>query len=215
MIWPLLTFGLFFIASGIHLFFCYKENEKYRRITKLFLMPLLMLFVFTLQTGRWQILLIALLFGFIGDIFIIYKRNKWMFLVGELSFFLGHLVYIYLFFLEVEFINSLLAIMLTLVGAIILQFPLYYKFKPYYKALTIPNNIYSTSLIVLVTFAIFVVIYQGIYPAILLPIGSVSFMVSDSLIAYNLFYKKQKRHDFYIMIFYLLAQILLSLGLLL
>ena len=215
MFWNILTASVFLLTCGIHLFFAYKELETHRRYTKLFLMPLLMAFVISLQQGRWTILLIALAFGFFGDILLIYKHNKVMFLLGELCFFLGHIVYVILFFLEINFANPLLAILLTIGIAMILQFILHRIFKPYYKSLTIPNNIYSTILLVSLGYTVLVPIYQGIYPAILLPIGAICFIISDSLIAYNLFYKTVKRHDFYIMIFYLIAQTLLVLGLLL
>lgn len=215
MFWTLLTAGLFLLTSLLHLFYCYQENERARRLSKLALMPLLIAFVISVQKGDWPILLIALLFGYFGDILLIYKKNKTMFLLGEMSFFIGHVVYIILFFLKVGFNSPLLAILITVGAALVIQYPLYVIFRPYYKKLTIPNNIYSTILLISLAFAILVVVYQGFLPSILLPIGALCFMVSDSLIAYNLFYKKQKRHDFYIMVFYLLAQVLLSLGILL
>ena len=73
--------------------------EGFRRITKVFLMPCLALtyYLGCPKEKFSKIILFALLFGCLGDIFIIIKN---LFILGVASFLLGHLLYIFIFFDE-------------------------------------------------------------------------------------------------------------------
>ena len=87
-----ITFSLFIIVALLHLYFCIIENEKYRRISKVFVILLLAL-AMIFKTSNY-LLILALFLGNIGDIFLIFKEEKkWCFVVGALSFYLGHIVY--------------------------------------------------------------------------------------------------------------------------
>ena len=62
--------GLFIVSALLHLYFCFIENEKCRRISKVFVILLLALAVLTKSDNIF--LIIALFCGNIGDIFLLF-----------------------------------------------------------------------------------------------------------------------------------------------
>ena len=80
--------GIFALFSGTHLFFCYVENEKLRKITKTFCLALLSIASFFFLYDHPFIYLGALM-GMIGDYFLLKKNHLVAFVLGVLFFFIG------------------------------------------------------------------------------------------------------------------------------
>ena len=57
-------------------------------------MPLLLLFYITFGKNPNLFVMAALIFGFLGDVFLLPENKNWCFLAGILSFMLGHIFYI-------------------------------------------------------------------------------------------------------------------------
>ncbi|MFA6937276.1 MAG: lysoplasmalogenase [Treponema sp.] len=93
---------LFLLVAIFHLTACFYKNPKYADLSKPLLMPFLALtaVLFLLEKGAPTstivILTLALALGTAGDVFLLDAKDK-RFILGTLSFFIGHIFYLILF----------------------------------------------------------------------------------------------------------------------
>lgn len=206
----MIFYWIFFITYCLfHLVTCYLEREFLRKITKVFIIPLLILgLVLTKTFNLW--LYIGLTLGWIGDILLLFTGKKRYFLIGGISFLLGHLAYV----------CSSMALLLDK-----------YSFSE------IPIWAYAILAVVAITFLILTTVrirkhfgvfaYMGAFyfyilitsvitciltERYLLSIGFAVFMISDSILSIARFAHPIKRQHFYIMSTYILAQTLICLS---
>ena len=201
------------IVCIVELIYCFLEKEKLRKIIKPFCLVFLMLFLLSLKLTNVYVYA-ALIFGLIGDIFLIFKKkHRMLFLLGAFAFLIGHAFYIFTFANLLSFpIPEYVIVGLVIVGFFtpLIPYKLCYRHT---KSLTIPLAIYGYILVLECALAIVLAVDSGSIFALLIGIGNFLFIVSDTLIFVSLFIKDFKRRDFYIMLTYLLAQALMSIGL--
>lgn len=89
---------VFITVSILNIMFNYRNNLKGIYLTKPLIMPLLILYYITLTQNINFIIVGALIFGFLGDVFLLDSKNH--FTKGLLSFFCGHILYIVAFYLN-------------------------------------------------------------------------------------------------------------------
>lgn len=209
-------FYFYLALVSVNLFFCFHQMEGFRRITKVFLMPCLALtyYLGCPKEKFSKIILFALLFGCLGDIFIIIKN---LFILGVASFLLGHLLYIFIFFDETGLKNYKKHIFVFLAVCLV-YFYAENKVLDYFKPALIkaglwgPLFVYTSILAALnISSAIYAYCYTNLY-SILTYLGSLIFAISDIILAQQLFMKYNKYHQILITITYILGQSLISLG---
>lgn len=197
----------------LELIFCFLEKEKARKIIKPFCLTMLIVLMITLKL-KDSYVYAALIFGLIGDIFLIFKKQqKMLLLLGAFAFFVGHLFYIFTFANLLSYEIPKFAIVTAVVIGFftpLIPYKLCYK---YTKSFTIPSAVYGYVLLIECVLSILLAIDSKSIFAILIVIGNVLFLISDALIFVSMFIKDFKRRDFYIMLTYLIAQTLMSLGL--
>lgn len=109
-----------------------RKNSRLYALTKPFLMPLLctvyFLFLPLGVRGRWYqtFVLFALSFHCLGDVFLLFPRNKsrHMFYLGMLCFFIGHIFYT-LWFVNADVGHSKKGVVLTVILCLILEYWLF------------------------------------------------------------------------------------------
>ena len=197
----------------LELVFCFLEKEKLRKIVKPFCLTMVICLLITLKLKEIYVYA-ALIFGLIGDIFLIFKKqHKMLLLLGAFAFLVGHLFYIFTFVNLLSYSVPEYAIVGTVIIGFftpLIPYKLCYK---YTKSFTIPGAIYGYILIIECILSILLAIDSKSPFATLICIGNVLFLISDALIFISMFIKDFKRRDFYIMLTYLAAQTLMSLGL--
>lgn len=204
---------LLVVVSILHLYFCFAENEKWRHITKVFILPLLAAAL--LAAGSRQLAIYgAIVFGWIGDIFLIFKKKGRRYLfMGLISFFIGHCFFI------LEIVRRLSYRVPPIFLLAIAGFGLLFIFGAYFIVskklgkMALPVAIYAFALIILMSASVMLAIDIGRIINVFIIVGAVLFAISDTTIAYSYFYHDFKRRDFYIMVPYILAQSGLVLGL--
>ena len=206
----------YIILVIVHLFCCFHHIEDIRKATKVFLMPFL---AFTYYLGCpkekfSKIILLALVFGCLGDIFLNIRN---LFVFGVASFLLGHLLYIFLFFGETGFKNFKKNIF-VFIGVCIVYLYAENKVLLYFRPALIkagvwgPLIVYTSIIATLnVSSAIYAYCYRNIY-SFLTYIGSLVFFISDVVLAQQLFVENKKHYQIIIMTTYILGQSLISLG---
>lgn len=194
------------------LFNVWKEDKKKRYITKSLLMPLLLLFYITYGKSLNCFVVVALIFGFLGDVFLLPENKNWCFLAGILSFMLGHIFYITSF---IRILGTMSTIPLWYY-ALVLPYLLYgiYAYKIVGNKmgnLKAAAGVYI-SIILFSSITCLLVILSGKTSMLLAYIGTLLFVASDSILGYSMFISKNKYSDILVMVTYVMAQMLIVFG---
>lgn len=210
---------LFCIVSLAHLIFSFVENEIARKFTKPFCLVFLAVAVIFASPKEFLVYL-GVIFGLIGDIALIWKRNKLCFKLGLFAFMVGHFLYLaesLTIIFAYENLDSIWWLFYGLIFAAcigLLFLPLK-RFTKKNRGFVFICSLYASSLAINLITAISGIAFG--YPKyfVLVSIGYFLFIVSDVTLSYTLFRKEFKRRDFFIMITYLAAQLLICIGFLL
>lgn len=204
---------LFIIMSCLNLIGNKLKIVLLKVISKPLLMPLLLLFYINSVEENNIFIILALVFSFFGDLFLMIDKKKIFFTFGLINFLFGHILYIVSFIGETSFFsNTPNWYMLILFIYISIAYIIIRELNPYISDIKIPVYIYMVTLIIM-SFSSFSLIwyYDGI-KAWLPAIGSVLFVISDTLLAFNTFKKPLKNGGYKIMVTYLLAQFFIVTG---
>lgn len=200
---------------GVHLDRRTGEREKVGDITKCFLMPSLYFTLFTAsrafprEIARPWLLLLITLFYTLGDILLLKKTPFLRFIFGALSFALGHMTYVIYFSFFGLNIYTLIGGMLVfgIPFIAIIKYVLTNNPKHGYGVL-----IYAFTLYIFAVGMSAVFSFEYLKTSILVIIGVILFMFSDSRIALNAIMGSEKHSSFIIMLTYILANLFLVLG---
>ena len=213
--------GALFVADAVlHIIAIAKQKERMRRVTKVLLMPLLavsfVLFWFAHGTGvlPWLVPL-ALLMGCAGDTFLLDAHRPALFPLGLASFAVGHVLYM------IQMLSILAAPAwwaIALIAAVYLA-----GTAVIIKTLLphIPKNLLGAGIFYfLLLCALSVIALSGMLSgfsagAAVLFAGTLMFLLSDSILAFEVFRGETKNSNIKIMVPYILAQALLAAGFLL
>ena len=215
MRFPILTYvfvGLFAVASILQLAFAFIENQKLRRKEKILCMMMLgIAAIFAFPTH--PLIYIGAFLGMIGDWCVLRKKT---FNIGVVAFFLGHLAYIFecLFMIigeqNIRWFHHVIYIMVYIVVALAM-FAACKKAKNHTTLNKIAQSFYFAILAVYIPVFSLAIATVGSFMFLSL-IGSIIFIISDSLLVVTHFGFKFKRYDFYIMLTYLIAEFLIVAG---
>ncbi len=210
MITKLVIGGLFCIIFIMHIVFIKVENKKGCYYTKPLLMPLVAIYYILSASEVNKFIVIALVFGFIGDVFLMWPQRKNNFMLGLGGFLLGHFCYVLLFLQRISFAKDVPAwFYLIIVIYVIIATTVMKELTAYLGDMKVPTYVYM-AVILLMSFSSLARIWvMPMSTAFLLPfIGSLLFLCSDTVLGFYTFKGKFKNGDIYIMLTYVLAQVL-------
>ena len=210
---------LFFVFTAVEIFGEFKDNDKLIFCTKPLLMPLLILLyiVGVLETSSitrvdWFIV-IALIGGCAGDIFLMLKdQDKW-FLYGMGAFLINQIFYIMSFLLSITDYTVFNVWGLFLLGPAILimvfTIPRFINKTGDMKGLVL---VYMAAILIMHISALLrIAEFQGL-PFVLIYVGSLSYIFSDASLAVNKWAGEFTNARFIIMTTYVMAQFYITLG---
>ena len=217
-----ILFAVTHLFGEIWILFQKPHGKIIRFITKPFLMPLLMVYYILsispiTAVNGWVIG--GLIGGFGGDVFLMLKppeEAKMTLKLGLLSFLLGHICYIVVLiqlaagFHDYQWWSAFLIIPFVLYAAIIT--PILIKHT---GPMTIPVVVYIAIIILMGVCTTFLWGAVAVSSVIVLTIGAWLFIISDTINAYNRFVAKIKAERLFTMSTYILAQVLIVIGVLL
>ena len=96
---------LFILFSVLHLIASWKDDRRYRAITKPFLLIFLLLYYLTADTQPYILLALALVTSWLGDVLLIRKGHKW-FAAGGISFMFSHFFFILVYLRKIQLTNQ-------------------------------------------------------------------------------------------------------------
>lgn len=215
---------LYFVLAIVHIFLLafFRDAQGLSAITKIVMMPLLMAIVFKADIKEKfkslkMILIAALFFSFMGDVFLLDILNRdGLFIFGLSSFLIAHLIYIFLFTrgLKSEALSlkpgKLILAIIILIWAIMITQAL----SPGLGSLRLPVLIYISVITLMTISAIFRMDRVSSMSFILVFTGAVFFIISDMFIAVNKFISPVEMSRVIVMSTYLAAQYAIVSGLL-
>ncbi len=208
---------LFLAISSIHIFLLLFGYDHLAVFSKPLLLPCLMMAVFSAPTFNTKKgLLSALSFSWIGDVLLIFTElAELFFILGLVSFLISHVFYIVLFFKQdasKPMKKGVFAIGALLVALYLGSF--LSVIIPYLGEHKIPVIVYGTVISIMLVTAIRGTLVWKSNANLLILLGAIAFVASDSLLAFNKFYAPYACASSLIMITYLVAQYSITRGVL-
>ena len=198
---------LFILVSIVHLLAAFFEKGKLRKITKVFLMPLLLAYYIPAAGTLHITVILATVFGWLGDVFLLNIEKQIRFKLGLTSFLLGHLCYIPSFIRFAGHFN-IPALIISYLMAIPLEIIIVRMIKPT-KEMLIPVALYALVILNMSIYALQLMLSHMSPWSVMVFAGSLCFICSDTILAFFTFREKPKRGDFFIMLTYISAQALI------
>lgn len=206
---------IYSLIGALNLLSAIIEQPLLRTLTKPLLMPMLMLYVIsqTHITIRNKLIFI-LVFAWLGDVFLLFQGNSPLyFQLGLGSFLIMQIAYIRLFSSQSSagrfnigqwFSLPIIPVLIYVVGFLAFLLP------RIPVALFIPVGLYALALGAMLYAAYLRKMDSSYY---IIFIGAILFVISDSLLALVKFYYSFSGNSIYVMFTYIIAQLLLILGL--
>lgn len=196
------------------LLFNKRKNRRGVQFTKPFLMPILIILYLLMASAPEHWIILALICGFVGDVFLMWVEKKGFLISGLIAFLFGHVFYIIVFLRSTRFLSVVpLWAYLLIVPYSLYVILVYTKLTDHIQSMKIPILAYMT-VIILMSFVSLSRAWAYSGSAFWLPFtGSLFFVVSDTVLAVHTFKQEIKDANVWIMGTYVLAQICIVLGL--
>jgi uncharacterized membrane protein YhhN len=215
-----LQYGLIFlyvVVCTLQLIACAQPKLfRLRRLTKCLLMPVLALCYVACARTFSALVLIGILCGFVGDALLLHPENPTRFAGGLAAFAVGHICYaIHMLLLRSAapawWVTAIaIALYMALIWLIMSKLR-----RDLPQSFVVPCLAYMLVICLMSFAALLLLINWRTINAALLFIGSLLFMVSDTVLAFDTFRTRPVRHGgILIMGTYILAQTLIVCGLL-
>jgi uncharacterized membrane protein YhhN len=186
-----------------------------RYYSKPLLMPCLLVYYWILSPDASYLVMGALWFAFLGDVFLMFSTRKIFFILGLGSFLLCHIFYIIYFIRADMFPSGVPALFwLALIAYVTAGTTLYMMLKRNLGDMKLPVIIYIFT-ILFMSFLCAARYYHFKETAFWHPFaGSLLFIISDAILAFNHFKKTIRFSGVLVMSTYILAQLLIIFGIL-
>lgn len=185
-------------------------------ITKPLLMPALALFFLLQNTsrkslpGKW--VMAALFFSWAGDVLLMFQEKiPDFFLFGLSAFLIAHIFYI-IFFHSVRIKTGIRSRPLLFLPVIVYYAVLIFWLFPGLGDMKMPVIIYGLVISFMLVLALHMLFIRNKQAGMLMTLGAILFVISDSILAFNKFYWSFTLAGVWIMLTYGIAQYLIVKG---
>ena len=202
---------LFVCVGVLHLVFILTESKNGRQFTKILLMPLLILWTYSIHPIF--LLLLALFWGWVGDVLLLRKERRIFLKLGLLAFLLGHIAYISVFLVHSKAFPAPGIFVGMVVVYALFGWGMFRALRAGLGRMAVPVGIYIFVISVMSASVLLFALCNGSV-AWWAFAGSLLFVFSDSVLALQLFRKPFKYSRFVVMASYIPAQFLLVWGIL-
>ena len=182
-----------------------------RKFTKAALMPVLLIYYIVTAADLLAVVIIAIFFSWLGDIFLIRKEEPKFFRLGLAAFLLSHVFYIVSLILLTHAFN-VPTLIVSIVVALAAEFLLPKIINPP-KAMRGAVIIYGIVILAMSVYALQYMLSGLSLYSVLLFAGSIVLIFSDTFMTYLAFGKKPKYFNAITMLPYIIAQGLIIFGL--
>ena len=211
----MISLVVFVISTAIHLYASLRKDKKLRNYTKPFILTSLLAFYVASTSEPKLVTILALIFSWIGDLWLMIPGVKW-FAIGGVSFMISHMFFVGSYIYDITFakVNTLVIILLAIFFIITVSI-IFSKLKKHLPTkLFYPMYLYLLINGTMNCFAIFRMLSNVNQNTIITCVGAILFFISDSALFFVRFKKdcKLKTH-FLVMLTYSIGELLIVLGL--
>jgi len=172
------------------------------------LILLLLLVLYAVSVSKLnKLYVLALIFSFFGDVFLMFSGELY-FIIGLISFLIAHLLFIKIVINQIQK-QSISKVIISTIPFLVLFLGLILFLKDFLNNLLIPVIIYGLTICTFGTVSLINYLSTKSRKSLLMLIGSIIFITSDSVLAINKFYNSSHLFEVIIMITYILAQYLI------
>ena len=209
-------FKIYIVFSILYLIVLFTGHENLDLYLKPALIPLLGFGVyFHPKFLSRRILLNALIFSWIGDVILIFADiAEIYFILGLVSFLIAHITYCVLFNKQIIGEIQINKVLFGL-GSLVIAFYLtaiILVLMPNLGDLKIPVIVYAAVISTMLLFAFNGYLIWKKPGALYIFLGAITFVISDSILAFDKFNAPIEKSSFFIMLSYLVAQYLIVVG---
>lgn len=210
-------FVIYFLALAVEVSALYFGRQDVQFFSKPSLMLILLVYFWANArnfVSQKYLIMLALFFSWLGDIFLLFeKQNPRLFIFGLASFLAAHIFYI-VYFYQIRAKNAVKKKLEFLPSFAVLIYVvcLFALLAPNLGNLQIPVAVYTLALSIMLLASIHAFDFKRHDFARLCVAGTSLFVVSDSLLAINRFYKPFAFAGILVMLTYALAQFLITVG---
>jgi len=215
----MLIFGIYCVIGIVNLVSAFFFKEGLRKISKICLMPALLVFYILGTEQVFFPVIAAVIFSCGGDIFLINKDKQVFFKLGLAAFLVSHVFYIIVFLVLAGSVNYL-ALIISVVIAVPVTLVIL-KLLNAKAPMKIPVAAYAVVIMLMSMSALQLMLARPGFsgaswaPGILIFAASLVYLFSDTFMAYLLFHSKPKYFNVITMIPYIIAQGGIIMGLVL
>ena len=202
-----ITFFVFVLVSILDIVGIILEIPVLVYIFKpLIIFSLLFLYVFSLPKKlKWYVM--ALEFSFFGDVFLLFT-GELFFMAGLVSFLIAHLLFIKIVINRIKEVNFS-KIIVSAIPFLAVFSLLIFSLKDFLNEMLLPVIIYGLTISTFGIVSLIDFLNTKSKRSMLMLLGAIIFMISDSLLAINKFYFEAHLFKVLIMFTYVLAQYLI------
>ncbi|MFA6618290.1 MAG: lysoplasmalogenase [Candidatus Neomarinimicrobiota bacterium] len=190
------------VSAVLAILFTLKKNIKmysiFKPLTTIFIIIMAVIIFQNQGSDYSKIMLIALVFALVGDVFLISNKH---FMEGMVFFFIAQIFFILSFSSIFGFNWNIL----LLVFFLIIGWGYFYFLKKDLKELSIPVFLYITVIVLMSWQAISLVFIDSSFTFISIGLASLFFLLSDAIIAYTIFKKDFRFSNIFILSTYWIA----------
>ena len=181
-----------------------------RRITKCLLMPLLAACYAVFCVSPIASVFAAILFGFAGDVVLLFRPRRFAFPAGILAFAAGHVFYIISFAKRFAvappwFLFAVFGVISLLCASLLIS----YLWKGLPKKLRAPSFVYMLIIGAMVSFSALFTLYAASAHRWFALVGGVLFAISDTTLSIDAFHHPVRYRNVIVMSTYIAAQTLI------
>jgi len=198
------------VVSAVYLVSLFFKQGIFQAVLKGCLVPLVFAVYISGAENVLVPIILALVFGWLGDIFLVRISDLRCFRLGLASFLLGHICYI-IAMLGFARPFNITVLVISIIVAVCLGLLLLKVIRPTVE-MRIPIIAYKTIILAMAISALQLFLAQGGSFGAFVFVGSIFFVVSDSTLAYDTFRKGPKYGFFIVMFTYIAAQLCITLG---
>ncbi|WP_456421238.1 lysoplasmalogenase [Lutibacter sp.] len=201
---------LFFVFIGVSVLdiigIIFKIPILIQVFKPLILLSLLVLYaVSVLKLNKLYVF--ALIFSFFGDVFLMFSGELY-FIIGLVSFLIAHLLFIKIVINQIQK-QPISKVIISIIPFLVLFLGLILFLKNSLSDLLIPVIIYGLTICTFGTVSLINYLSTKSKKSLLMLVGAIVFISSDSVLAINKFYNSSHLLEIIIMITYVLAQYLI------
>ena len=208
--------AIFTISVIIHLYASLQKDKRLRNLSKPFIVMSLLGFYVQAASSISVMVILALIFSWIGDVLLIHKGIKW-FASGGVAFTISHGFFIAGYIRDISFSRiSVLLIIMLLAFFVAIVVIIFSKLKSHLpKPLFYPALFYLLVNGVMNCFAIFRLVSDVTVATVVTALGAILFFISDTT-QFTVRFKRNSRlkTHFLVMLTYSVGELLIVLGLL-